>query len=106
MFVLLIELFFASYNKIPFTVIPDPAKGKLKTHWPLYIGGFLQYMTTVTYIGAMLMQNMEKYMMVFGVIATLVLMLIVRRYYLFRKADFRFVFEEETEPLMLSLTGS
>lgn len=98
---LLVEIFFMDYSKMPFASGYVPGKANIKTFWFLYTAGFAGFVYLFSKLGILLLRNPLYYMVYFAAVATL---LWLARQYRHRKLkEFRFVFEEEPEPAMLSL---
>lgn len=103
-FLLLVEIFFATYKKIPFAGTHDPGKPNLKVYGIFYLALFIQYIVSLSALGEMLLNNPGNYLIFFVLILGLKLLLVVKRYQMYRREDFHFIYdEEEPEPLMLTL---
>lgn len=103
-FLLLVEIFFATYKKIPFAGIHDPGKPNLKVYGIFYAVLFFQYIVSFSALGEMLLNNPGNYPIFFGALFGFKLLLILKRYQMYRKEDFHFLYDEdESEPAMLTL---
>lgn len=103
--ILLLELIFFRFRKIPFTCSYLPGKEKMHVLWTVYIAGFILYVT----LFSALELSFFKHPSLFYIFYAIVLMLIVasnmlRNYFSFRSFDLKF--EEKPEPVMLSLASS
>lgn len=100
---LLTEVFFCTYKKIPFAGAYDPGKPNLKLYGVLYLAGFIQYIVTFSNLGLIFLSKPENYIIFFAVILGFKMLLVWKRYEMYKKDDFRFVYdEEEPRPLMLT----
>jgi hypothetical protein len=94
---------FHRYKKIPFAGTHDPGKPNIKLYWPLYAAGFLECFVTFSSFGLMLMREPRCYILFFAMALGLKALLVFRRYKKYKDEDFRFIYEEEPEEVMLSL---
>jgi hypothetical protein len=102
-FVLLAEVLFYRYKKIPFAGTHDPGKPNIKLYWPLYAAGFLEGFVMFSSLALLFMRNPRGYIFFFAVVLGLKALLVFRRYEKYKNEDFRFIYEEEPEEVMLSL---
>jgi hypothetical protein len=102
-FLLLVEVFFNTYKKIPFAGEFEPGKPNLKIYWPLILGGFLEWLVLFSNIGLILLHWPKYYILFFLVIFVLHWGLVSRRYREYKNEEFGFIYEEEPRELMLSL---
>jgi hypothetical protein len=98
---LTLEVLFLNYGKMPFVSSYVPGKANIKGFWALYLGAFLLYVALFTSLGLLLLHNPLFYILYYVVAIDAFIML--RRYRYKRNRGFRFVFDEEPEPAMLSL---
>lgn len=98
---LLFELFFVNYYKMPFSSGYVPGKANIKAFWFLYLGGFAAWVYFLSKLGIFLLDNPLYYFIYY--IGIYVLLHLVRKYRYRKLKGFRFVFDEEPEPAMLSL---
>jgi len=98
---LLLELFFFSYSKLPFVSAYIPGKFLMKYIWPLYLMIFTLFVYLFTRIGIYLITFPAAYFFYYGAAATDIYW--VRRLRYKRYRGFRFVFDEEPEPVMTGL---
>jgi len=102
-FLLLVEMFFNTYKKIPFAGEFEPGKPNIKIYWPLILGGFLEWYVLFANIGLILLNWPKYYILFFVVIFALHWGFVLRRYREYKNEDFGFIYEEEPQELMLSL---
>lgn len=103
-FLFLVEIFFATYKKIPFAGTHDPGKPNLKVYGIFYVVLFFQYIVNFSVLGEMLLKSPGNYVIFFGALFGLKLLLVLKRYQMYREDDFHFIYdEEEPEPVMLTL---
>jgi hypothetical protein len=102
-FLLLVEMFFNTYKKIPFAGEFEPGKPNIKVYWPLILGGFLEWYVLLSNIGLILLNRPNYYILFFLVIFALHWGFVFRRYREYKNEDFGFIYEEEPQELMLSL---
>lgn len=98
---LLFELFFINYDKMPFASGYVPGKANIRAFWFLYLGGFAAWVYLLSKLGIFLLANSLYYIIYY--LGIYVLLYLVRMYRYRKLKDFRFVFDEEPEPVMLSL---
>lgn len=99
--VLLMEVFFVNYKKMPFVSAYVPGKFRVKDFWPLYLLGLALYIAAFSMLGRFLLHYPVFYTFYYGAVVTDLYWLRWLRYK--RNRGFRFVFDEEPEPAMLSL---
>jgi hypothetical protein len=102
-FLLLVEVFFNTYKKIPFAGEFEPGKPNIKIYWPLVLGGFLEWYVLFSNIGLILLNSPKYYILFFMVIFALHWGFVFRRYREYKNEDFGFIYDEEPQELMLSL---
>jgi hypothetical protein len=103
-YLLLTEVFFATYKKIPFAGAYEPGKPNIKVYGVLYLVGFIQYLVTFSDLGLIFLSKPVNYIIFFAVILGFKMLLVWKRYEMYKKDDFRFIYdEEEPRPLMLTL---
>lgn len=102
-FLLLVEVFFNTYKKIPFAGEFEPGKPNIKIYWPLILGGFLEWYVLFSNIGLILLSWPKYYILFFVVIFALYWGFVFRRYREYKNEDFGFIYDEEPQELMLSL---
>ncbi len=100
---LLLELVFMKYNQIPFTAAYNPGKFDPKWFWFIYIIGFLQYLVTFSNMGMYLLGDPGLYLYFYLGVMVMYAAMVSRRRLVYGRPDFRFAFNEDPEPLMLSL---
>jgi hypothetical protein len=98
---LVLEITFADYWKMPFVSGYVPGKLNIRDYWIFYAGAFLAYVFGFTTLGIFLMKRpllfIVYYALFFGVI------FLLRSYRHKQEKDFSIVFDEEPEPAMMSL---
>ncbi len=101
---LLMEISFYHYRKIPFVSAHVPGKGNLKAFWALYVAGFVAYVWALTRLGGYLLDHPARGLYFYAAAAVLVGL---NRWYHSWKfkphRGFRFVYDEDPEQVMLSL---
>jgi hypothetical protein len=100
--VLLMEIFFIRFRKIPFTSSYIPGKEKLHLFWIVYFFGFILYMASMISVEVTLFAKPSRFIVFFGSILFLVVLVrIYQNYFFYRKVEL--VYEEKLEPVMLGL---
>jgi hypothetical protein len=98
---LVLEVFFFNYKKIPFTSAHISGKVNIKFWWPFMLAGFVGYVLIFTRLELFLMEHFlfftAFYILVYSVI------FLTRRWRKSAKRRFEFIFEEEPELVMTSL---
>jgi hypothetical protein len=102
-FLLFVEVIFHRYKKIPFAGTHDPGKPNIKLYWPLYAAGFLEGFVTFSILGLTLMREPRYYILFFAAVLGLKMLLVFRRYEKYKDEEFRFIYEEEPEEVMMTL---
>lgn len=97
---LFIEILFMNYKNMPFASECLPYKANLKYSWLIYVILFAVITTNLTALGLFLIKN-PVYYLVFYLVAFA--FLIGLKWYQRTRKEYQFVFDEEAEPLMLSL---
>jgi hypothetical protein len=98
---LLLEVCFFNYHKLPFASEHVPGKLKLRYYWPVLVIGFIQYQLLLAGLGKRLRDDPSGYPVYFLLVALLYALLRINQGR--RLAGERLVFEEEPEPAMLTL---
>jgi hypothetical protein len=100
---ILIEIFFWNYNKIPFTCSYLPGKAKMHYFWVVYFLGFLSFGTGLSHLAFNLLKNPVNYLYFSGVgIVFLSGMKLYTRRLSPNKIELKY--EENPEPAVISLT--
>jgi hypothetical protein len=99
---LLMEILFIRFRKIPFTSSYLPGKEKLHIFWIVYLLGFLLYVGLMSSIEVSLFENPSHFFVFFGVILFLVVLIRTYQNHIFYKKT-ELVYEEKLEPIMLGL---
>ena len=101
----LMELLFWRYAKIPFACLTVPGKAKLHILWWVYGGAVLIFTSLLSRVEKKLLTNLPRFWSVIGAGFTIVLLLEVCQYLLiYRKIQI--VYEEEPEPALIGLDPS
>jgi hypothetical protein len=58
---LLLDLFLLGLDKLPFTCSYVPGKANLKARWPLYVGGYLGYISLFSGIEFLLLEDQSRF---------------------------------------------
>jgi hypothetical protein len=100
--VLLMEVLFIRFHKIPFTSSYLPVKEKLYLFWIVYLLGFILYVGSMSSIEILILAKPSRFIIFFGVIFLIVVLVRIYQYHIFyRKTEL--VYEEKLEPVMLGL---
>lgn len=100
--VLLMEILFIRFRKIPFTSSHLPGKEKLHVFWIVYLIGFILYVVLMSSIEVYLFVKPYRFFIFFGVICLMIVWVrIYQNYFFYKKVEL--VFEEKLEPVMLGL---
>ncbi len=100
---LLMEVLFYNYRKIPFACSYLPGKGKLHYFWALYLVFFLVYAFLLSYIEYKILNSPLYLILSYGVIFILIAALKASKKYLLPK-KLEIMYEEFPEPAMVTLT--
>lgn len=101
---LLMEILFIRFRKIPFTSSYLPGREKIHLFWIVYFLGFLLYVALLSSIEAYLFAKPSGFIIFLGVI--LFMGVLVRTYqntFFYKRTEL--VYEEKLEPVMLGLEG-
>jgi len=99
--ILLIEVCFLNYKKMPFVSTSIPNKTGFKYLVLFYSFSFIIYSLHLTELGIYLLKNPERYLFFYPVV--LLVYSILKWYQKKYNSDYQFIFEEEQEPYFLSL---
>jgi hypothetical protein len=100
--VLLMELLFLQFRKIPFTCSHLPGKEKLHVYWIVYLLGFILYVVLMSFVEVLLFLKPSRFFVFYGVLLMMILgVRIYQNVFFYKKVEL--VFEEELEPVMLEL---
>jgi hypothetical protein len=102
-FLVLLELFFSTYKKIPFAAVCDPGKPNIKAYWLVYLVGFLQGFAIFSQVGLILLSAPGFYWVFFALAIILHTALVFKRYRYYEEQDFYFIYDEEPTEVMLTL---
>jgi hypothetical protein len=100
---LLMEVLFYNYRKIPFACSYLPGKGKLHYFWGFYLVFFLIYASLLSYVEYKILNSPLYLFLSYGVIFILIAALKASKKYLLRK-KLEIKYEEMPEPVMVTLT--
>ncbi len=99
---LLMEILFIRFRKIPFTSSSIPGKEKLHLLWIVYLFGFMVYVMLMSSIEVSLFAKPSRFFVFFGVIFFLIVSIrLYQNYFFYRKTEL--VYEEKLEPVLLGL---
>jgi len=99
---LLMEILFIRFRKIPFTSSYLPGKEKLHIFWIVYLLGFLLYVGLMSSVEVSLFAEPSRFIIFFGVVLFFVIVIRTYQNHLFFKKT-EIVYEEKLEPVMLGL---
>ena len=100
--VLVMEVFFLQFKKIPFTCSYLPGKEKIQLFWLFYLILFFTFINSMSWIEFSLLQSPINFILFF--IVALLIIISIRVYqnlFFYKKESIKF--EEEIEPLFISL---
>jgi hypothetical protein len=100
---LLMEVLFYNYRKIPFACSYLPGKGKLHIFWILYLVSFLIYAFLLSFIEYKILNSALYLIISYGVIFILIAALKTSKKHLLPK-KLEIKYEERPEPAMVTLT--
>ena len=100
--VVLLEAFFLHFPKIPFTCTYVPGKAKVHVYWLPYVIGFYLYVSLLSTLERFLFASPRHYVNYFVICAIIFAGLRIYENVSIYRAQ-PFVFEEEPEPVMISL---
>jgi hypothetical protein len=98
---LLMETFFIKYRNMPFASNCLPYKANLKYSWFIYLFLFSLYLTNMTALGIFLIKNPIYYIIFY--VAAFIILIVLKLYRYKTKEEFNFIYDEEAEPVLLSL---
>jgi hypothetical protein len=99
---LLMEVLFIRFRKIPFTSSYLPGKEKLHLFWIVYLLGFILYVVSMSSIEVSLFVKPSRFIVFFGVILFMILLAkLYQNLFFYKKMEL--VYEEKLEPVMLGL---
>lgn len=100
---LLMEVLFYNYRKIPFACSYLPGKGKLHYYWILYLVSFLIYAFLLSFIEYKILNSPLYLFISYGVVFIMISALKAsKKYILHEKLEIKY--EEILEPIMVTLT--
>jgi len=98
---ILLEVFFLNYRNMPFASECLPYQANLKYSWIIYVLLFSLYATNFTALGLFLVKNPVYYIVFY--LAAFIVLIALKLYRKKTLKEFDFVFDEETQPMLLSL---
>jgi hypothetical protein len=98
---LMMEICFVNFRKIPFAAEYNPEKYKMRYYWPVYFLIFLEYYISLSRLGLSLITNPSYYIVFYA--AVLVIYVGLKIYQHIKDKQRILIFEEDTEPVMLTL---
>lgn len=100
--VLVMEVFFLTYCKIPFACSYLPGKEKLQLFWFLYLFSFIAYINLMSWIELGLLRVPSNFFIFYGIVFLIILGIhIYQLFFFYKKIGVRY--EEEPEPIMVGL---
>lgn len=100
--VLLMEILFVRFRKIPFACSYLPGKEKLHLFWIVYLLGFMLYTTPMSSLEVSLFAEPSRFIIFFGVILFIIILVRIYQNTFFYKRT-ALVYEEKLEPALLGL---
>ncbi|MCP4155090.1 MAG: hypothetical protein GY757_45620 [bacterium] len=100
---LLMEVFFIGFRKMPFSSQYVPGKAKLKTRWPFYLVGYTVYITVMEKLGYFLLKNPVYYTVFYTAVVIFFIGMRAYQNHKQKKEIFKIIYEEEAEEEMASL---
>ena len=98
---LLLEVCFINFRKLPFASEYVPGKLRLKYFWPYLVLGFLGYFFLLSKLGLYLLSNPYYYLFFFSI--AFIIYLGLRFYENHKIKELHLIYEEEPESVMLTL---
>ncbi len=100
---LLMEILFINYRKIPFACSYLPGKAKLHLYWMIYIVSFLIYGFLLSSIEYRILNSPLSLFIFYGAVLLIIVALKVsQNHFIYRKLEI--LYEEMPEPVMVTLT--
>ncbi len=100
---LLMEVLFINYRKIPFVCSYLPGKAKLHLSWIIYIISFLIYAFLMSFIEYKILNSPLSLFIFYGVVLLIIVVLKVsQNHFIYKKLEI--LYEEKPEPAMVTLT--
>jgi len=100
--VLVMELFFLRYNKIPFACSYLPGKERIQLFWIFYLFLFVSYLKITSWIELRLLKAPSNFFIFYSVIILLLFCIrIYQHLFFYRKISIKY--QEEVEPVLISL---
>jgi hypothetical protein len=102
--ILLMEILLINYRKIPFTCYYFPGKTKIQYLLPVYIVSFILFIYLNIFIERTLLEKPSKFLIFYTIFLIVFLVFkIYQNYFFYKKISI--VFEEEPEPVMITLSS-
>jgi len=99
---LLMEVLFINYHKIPFACSYLPGKAKLHLYWIIYIISFLIYAFLMSSIEYRILNSPLNLLIFYGVVFLIIVVLKVsQNHFIYKKLEI--LYEEMPEPVMVTL---
>ena len=100
--VLVMELFFLRFNKIPFACSYLPGKEKIQLFWLFYLILFFSYLRMTSWIELKLLKAPSNFFIFYSVIILLLFCIrIYQHLFFYRKISIKY--QEEVEPVLISI---
>jgi len=100
--VLVMEIFFLSYCKIPFACTYLPGKEKIHLFWLFYLVLVLAYINIMSWIESTLLRVPLNFFIFYGIVFFIILGIRIYQLFFFYR-HIGIVYEEELEPVMIGL---
>jgi len=100
--VLLMEVLFFNYRKIPFACSYLPGKAKMHVFWIVYVLSFAVYVFLMSSIEYELLKKPSNFLIFYGIVFGFFLAFkIYEKYFIYKKLEI--IYEEKPEPVMITL---
>ena len=101
---LLMEVLFINYRKIPFVCSYLPGKAKLHLSWIIYIISFLIYAFLMSFVEYKILNSPLSLFIFYGAILLIIIVLkVLQNYFIYKKLEI--LYEEKPEPVMVTLVS-
>jgi len=99
---LLMEILFVNYRKIPFACSYLPGKAKLHLYWMIYIVSFLIYVFLMSSIEYKILNSPSSLFIFYGAVLIIIVVLkVLQNHFIHKKLEI--LYEETPEPAMVTL---
>jgi hypothetical protein len=101
---LLMEVLFINYRKIPFVCSYLPGKAKIHLSWIIYIISFLIYTFIMSSIEYKILNSPLSLFVFYGAVLLIIVILkVLQNYFIYKKMEI--LYEEKPEPAMVTLVS-